>query len=173
MRPAILLGLVLLLSITSCQQQRYSQASPEIETVKQVLQNYDYQEWDKLVTHYADSAQIFHNSREMILTRDDLPEYFQKNDVSFSTRAFEDENREYEMVVDDQGQKWVNFWGLWKGNLVANNKEIVIPVHITAKFVDGKIVKEYGYWNRGELVLELQSIINQKIESDSLTVEEL
>ena len=62
----------------------------------------------------------------------------------------------------------VNFWGLWKGNLAANNKEIVIPVHITSQFnKDGKIVEEYGYWNRGELVLELQSIINEKIASES------
>lgn len=171
MRTQLILGAVLL-CILSCQNSnRYTQESPEIEIVKQALQDYDYQEWDKLVAHYADTAKIFHNTRVNILTPQDLPEYFQKNDVSFSTRAFEDENREYEMIIDDNGNKWVNFWGLWKGNLVANNKEIVIPVHMTTQFVDGKIVREYGYWNRGELVLELQSIINSKIEQDSLAVE--
>ncbi|WP_353779468.1 nuclear transport factor 2 family protein [Winogradskyella sp. 3972H.M.0a.05] len=171
MRTQLILG-ALMLCIVSCQNSnRYTQDSPEIEIVKQALQDYDYQEWDQLVTHYADTAKIFHNSRVNILTPQDLPEYFQENDVSFSTRAFEDENREYEMVIDDNGNKWVNFWGLWKGNLVANNKEIVIPVHMTTQFVDGKIVREYGYWNRGELVMELQAIINEKIEQDTLAVE--
>ncbi|MDT0557282.1 nuclear transport factor 2 family protein [Ichthyenterobacterium sp. W332] len=172
MKTQLFLG-VLLLGIVSCQNSnRYTQESPEIEIVKEVLTNYDYQDWEKMVTHYADTAKIYHNTRVNVLVPEDLPEYFQKNDVSFSTRAFEDENREYEMIVDDNGNKWVNFWGLWKGNLVANNKEIVIPVHITTQFVDGKIVKEYGYWNRGELVLEIQSIVNKSIEEDSLDIEE-
>ena len=171
MRTQLILGL-LMLGVMSCQNsKRYTQESPEIEVVKQALQDYDYQNWDQLVSHYADTAKIFHNSRINILTPEDLPEYFQKNDVSFSTRAFEDENREYEMIMDDEGNTWVNFWGLLKGNLNANNKEIVIPVHITSQFIEGKIVREYGYWNRGELVMELQSIINDRIVKDSLLQE--
>lgn len=166
MKKLVLLSLAILVFV-SCQNnsKRYTQSSPEIDIVKGVLNDYDYQKWDSLTLRYADTAKIYHNSRIDILTPKDLQEYYLKNDIDFSTRAFEDENREYEMIIDDQGKTWVNFWGLWAGHLKANNKEIIIPVHTTTQFVDGKIVREYGYWDRSELVMELQ-----RIEMDSLLV---
>lgn len=164
MKQLMLIGFAIL-TFVSCQNnsKRYTQSSPEIDIVKAALNDYDYQNWDTLVTRYADTAKIYHNTRANVLTPQDLPEYYQNNDVSFSTRAFEDENREYEMIVDNQGQTWVNFWGLWKGNLTNNNREIVIPVHTTTQFIDGKIVMEYGYWDRSELILAIQEMVAEKI----------
>jgi len=164
MKKLTLLAFIVIL-FTACQNNsspRYSQDSPEIETVKASVNDYDYQKWENLVSHYADTAKIYYNSRVNILSPKDLPNYHKANDASFSTRAFEDESREYEMVEDNNGKTWVNFWGLWKGNLDANNKSIVIPVHITYEFKDGKIVTEYGYWNTSELVSELQKIEKEK-----------
>ncbi|OUR92239.1 hypothetical protein A9Q87_07095 [Flavobacteriales bacterium 34_180_T64] len=170
MKQLILLVLTATL-LFACQNNkiRYTQDSEEIEIVKATINDYDYQEWNKLVERYNDTAQIFYNSRKNILLPPDLPEYHQNNDLSFSTRAFEDEYREYEMIEDNNGKRWVNFWGLWKGNLAANNKEIVIPVHITYQFEDGKIVREYGYWNTSELTLELQKIRDDFIELEEAT----
>jgi len=163
------------MSLIGCQKSRYTQSSPEIETIKAVLNHYDYLNWDSLVVHYADTAKIYHNSRTNILTPETLAEYYKSNDANFSTRAFEDENREYEMIVDDNGNTWVNFWGLWKGNLAANNKEIVIPVHTTTQFIDGKIVQEYGYWDSSELALELEYIAMKQVQdaADKASSEEL
>lgn len=160
MKPFTLLAFVMLL-FTSCQNKdsnRYTQDSEEIEIVKATINDYDYHKWDALSSRYADSAQIFYNSRKDILNPKDLKAYHESNDKSFLTRAFEDEYREYEMIENDDGKRWVNFWGLWIGHLEANNKEIVIPVHITYQFDNGKIIKEYGYWNTSELVLELQKL---------------
>jgi hypothetical protein len=63
-----------------------------------------------------------------------------------------------EQTLDDDGETWVNFWGLWKGTLKANGKEISIPVHLTAQFVDGKIVQEYGFWDMSVFMAEMQAI---------------
>ncbi|PWK17757.1 hypothetical protein [Xanthomarina spongicola] len=157
----------LIFTLNSCNKEpRYTQDSEEIEIVKAAINDYDYQEWDKLLTHYADTAKIFYNSRSNVLSPIALLDFHKNNDSSFSTRAFEDENREYEMVEDNNGKTWVNFWGLWKGNLTANNKQIVIPVHITYQFIDNKIVTEYGYWNSAELQLELQKIEANKTLSE-------
>jgi hypothetical protein len=159
----LLLISCLLILLSSCEKKpRYTQDSEEIEIVKKAINDYDYQEWDKLISHYADTAHIYYNTRINVISPNALPEFHKKNDANFSTRAFEDENREYEMVEDNNGKTWVNFWGLWKGNLVANNKQIVIPVHITYQFIDNKIVTEYGYWNSAELQLELQKIEAEK-----------
>ena len=54
----------------------------------------------------------------------------------------------------------------WKGTIAVTGKEIAIPVHLTYQFVEGKIVKEYGYWDPTEVVLELQKIEAQAKEAD-------
>jgi len=159
-----LLGLgMLLLAIVSCNNsQRYSQNSKEIDIVKATINYYDYQKWDSLVMNYADTAKVYYNTRDQYFTAKSLPDYHIKNDSSFLTRAFEDDRREYEMITDDNGKKWVNFWGIWEGNLLENNIKIEIPVHITYQFIDKKIVREYGYWNASELVLALQDLEDMK-----------
>ncbi len=151
---------LVIISFLACKNDktRYTQDSKEIEIVKATINDYDYHKWDSQRERYADTAKIYYNSRVKILNPKDLQAYHIKNDSSFSTRAFEDEYREYEMIEDNKGKIWVNFWGLWKGHLAANNKEIVVPVHITYEFKEGKIVTEYGYWNSGELILELQKL---------------
>ncbi|MDT8346871.1 MAG: nuclear transport factor 2 family protein, partial [Flavobacteriaceae bacterium] len=65
----------------------------------------------------------------------------------FSSWNYVDSESDYEMVVTDKGETWVNFWGLWQGKLKADGKTYDIPAHMTVQFVDGKIVKEYGYWD--------------------------
>jgi len=165
-----LLGVgLLILAIVSCNKsQRYSQNSKEIDIVKATINHYDYQKWDSLVMNYADTAKVYYNTRDLFFTAQSLPDYHKKNDSTFLTRAFEDDRREYEMITDDNGKKWVNFWGIWEGNLNANNKKIEIPVHITYQFIDNKIVLEYGYWNSSELVLALQEIEKSKNQNSVL-----
>lgn len=172
--------LILLVSVSlfffNCQDttQRYTQDSPEIETVKQTIGYYDLHKWDSLVMNYADTAKIYYNTRKNVINPKGLKTFFTRNDSYMSTRAFEDESREYEMIEDNNGKKWVNFWGLWKGNLKDNNNGIVIPVHITYQFSKGKIVEEFGYWNTSEISNEIQAIQNKKISLDDIeTVEDI
>jgi predicted ester cyclase len=46
--------------------------------------------------------------------------------------------------------------------MAGNGKSIEMPVHLTYQFIDGKIVKEYGYWDPTEIVLNLQAIEAEK-----------
>jgi len=160
----IIVVLSVVIFIMSCKNNshRYTQDSKEIDIVKATINYYDFNQWDSLAYSYADTAKIYYNSRKTILAPSDLKTYFTRNSESFSTRAFEDETREYEMIEDNDGKIWVNFWGIWEGNLKANNKKIVIPVHITYQFDNGKIINEYGYWNNDELNQELRAIANEK-----------
>jgi hypothetical protein len=167
-------NLMLILSLAfimlSCNKQtvRYTQDSKEIETVKKTISYYDIHQWDSLALNYADSAKIYYNTRKSALSAKDLKAFFTQNDSYISTRAFEDESREYEMIEDNNGKIWVNFWGLWKGNLKENNKGIVIPVHITYQFSKGKIVEEFGYWNTSELTSEIQAIESKKLSLEDI-----
>ena len=81
-----------------------------------------------------------------------------------------DGESEYEMFVTDKGQTWVNFWGIWKGTLAANNKTYTLPTHITAQFVDGKVVKEFGYWDVSKIMMDIQTMEQAELSTMKDTI---
>lgn len=157
MKKVILLGLAIVL-FTACNQQdtRYTQQSPEIDIVKKAIQ--DYNEKVYTMNDFADTSKTYFNTKTDFLTIDKLVEYHKGNDANYSSRGFLDEDQEYEMVVTDEGHTWVNVWLDWQATIKESGKVIDMPVHLTYRFVDGKIVTTYGYWDPTEIVLELQEI---------------
>jgi hypothetical protein len=156
----LLLLVIVLVAVTSCQEkQRYTQKSPEIETYKKAIKDYEMANWESLASHYADTAKVFYNAtKKNPKTVAELIEEDKKDVALFETYAFVAEESEYEMVVTDKGETWVNYWGLWQGRLKANNELYELPVHLTAQFVNGKIVKEHGYWNNTEIALAISNL---------------
>jgi hypothetical protein len=163
MKKLLLLGLAVVL-FNSCEKQekRYTQQSPEIETVKKAIQNYNDKNYDLAL--YADSSKTYFNSnsKDKFMTPAETVAYHKANDENYSSRGFTDNEPEYEMVVTDEGNTWVNCWLEWKATLAGNGKEITMPVHLTYKFVDGKIVRQVGYWDPTEVVMNLQEIEAEK-----------
>lgn len=159
-----------LVFFAACQKAevRYTQNSPEIDTYKQSIKDYETQNWESLRSHYADTAKIMNNVTEAKAISIDENIEFNKQDVQlFSSFGFIADKSEYEMVKTDDGETWVNFWGTWKGTLAANNQSFEIPSHSTAQFVNGKIVRENGYWNNADIVMALQKIEADKAAADS------
>lgn len=157
MKKLFITGLLLVLFIACQNQQRYTQTSPEIETTKTIIKDYNAKNYEALVSHFADTANVFLNSTTSFKASQ-LPEFHNKDDANFSSRRFIEEGQEYEMIVTDKSKTWVNFWGYWQGTLVANNIQIIIPIHLTLQFIDGKAVTEYGYWDNAPILLALQEI---------------
>ena len=147
---------------TSCpktNEARYTQNSPEIDTYKQSLKDYEMGNWEALANYYADTAKIYYNATEKKpRTISESIEEDRKNSRVLSSYGYIPDSMEFEMVVTDDGETWVNLWGVWQGRLVENNKLFEIPSHMTIQFVNGKIVKEFGYWNNTEMVLELMRL---------------
>lgn len=158
MKQVILLAMSITLFVACNQKQRYTQNSPEIDTFKSVIQSYNNQDWGGMTVHYADTAKTFNNSSGMGLSLDEMVDYHKQSSTNLSSRGFLDKDLEYEMVVTDKGDTWVNFWGDWEGTLKANGKKIKIPIHLTAQFKDGKIVRSSGHWDNAPMVLALQEI---------------
>eukprot|EP01013_Petalomonas_cantuscygni_P032123 TRINITY_DN58550_c0_g1_i1.p2 TRINITY_DN58550_c0_g1~~TRINITY_DN58550_c0_g1_i1.p2 ORF type:complete len:177 (+),score=5.36 TRINITY_DN58550_c0_g1_i1:142-672(+) len=158
-------GLALVLS--ACQEApiRYTQNSPEIDTVKKLISNYDSKNFD--TSMYADTSKTYYNTNDNAMSPSEAMDYHKQTDSNYTSRGFEGEHQEYEMVVTDDGETWVNSWLDWKCKMAVTGKEIEIPIHLTFQFVDGKIVREHGYWDSTEIVLELQ-----KIEAESQMMEE-
>lgn len=169
MKKLILAGLAILL-FASCAQQdtRYTQDSPEIDTYKKSIEDYVNQNWEAMASHYADTAKIYNNAtKQNPQTISQMIETNKKDAAVFSSWSFVNDESEYEMVVTDKGHTWVNFWGLWQGRLIANDKLYEIPCHFTARFVDGKIVEEHGYWDNSKIMSDLQQLEREATAADN------
>jgi predicted ester cyclase len=165
---ALLIAAIL---FAACQQgpARYTQNSPEIDTVKQLIANYNSKTY--LTDMYADTSKTSYNTRENTWSPAETMAYHQESDKNYKTRKFTDENQEYEMVLTDDGNTWVNCWLDWQGTLAANNKEFNIPVHLTFQFIDGKIVREHGHWDASAIVVamhEIEAQMNSSVEEKTI-----
>ncbi|HSQ47195.1 MAG TPA: hypothetical protein VLM44_09780 [Lutibacter sp.] len=167
-----LLLVFVIATIAGCKNEvRYTQNSPEIETYKKAIKDYEMANWASFATHYADTAKIGYNTNEKNAMT--LAQAISQNNEDIATLSsynYIAEESEYEMVVTDQGETWVNFWGLWQGRLKANDQLYEIPVHLTAQFIDGKIVKEFGYWDNSSIAMELQKL-KENIPPETITKE--
>ena len=160
--------------ITSCdegkkekEKVRYSQNSEDINTFKALISDYEKGNWDAMKKHYADTAQIFHNSSKGMKFAEVIDAHKQSLNGLESYQFDADEN-DYEMVVTDDGHTWVNFWGNWKGNVTGLDEEVDIPVHLTARFIDGKIVREYGYWDNAIMMMAMEGMDSTSVATDSI-----
>ncbi|MDO8966576.1 nuclear transport factor 2 family protein [Algoriphagus sp.] len=159
MKNLIVISLFAILLFACEGKQRYTQQSAEIETIKSIMTNYVNGEWDAYQSNYAEDAQLFFNATE------DKPATIQQIIAQqklelepLSSYSLDRENEAIEMVLDDKGETWVNYWGVWKGTMATNGKTYEIPIHITSQFVNGKIVKSYGYWDNSPIRLDAMAM---------------
>ncbi len=145
-----------MLTVSCNSDVRYTQQSSEIETVKQHINNYNDMNYD--LAFMADNSYSFFNTKTDSLSKNDLIAYHKANDANYSSRGFLAEDQEFEMVVTDRGDTWVNAWLDWSGTINGSDKAIVIPIHLTYKFEDGKITRELGYWDPSPLMDEMEAI---------------
>jgi len=175
MKKTIVLGMLLsVLLYVSCVDKRpvrYATTGSEIDLVKSLVADYEKGDWEGWLGHYADTAKLHHNTtKDISLSAKEINKTLKAILSNTSSYAF-DKDPFYEKVIDDEGETWVNFWGDWKGTIAANNKELIIPVHLTAQIVNGKIVEEHGYYNLSEYMATMQEIeaarkVEEKLEDE-------
>jgi hypothetical protein len=157
--------LLSLLAILSCKNQdRYTTTSPEIDIAKEHLQAYENGDWEIWSEQYTDSSKIFHNNWEKALTSTEALKGHQLIISYLESYEYIDEPVFYEMVIDDDGKKWVNFWGVWHGVVADTGTELKIPVHLSINYVDGKVAEEYGFWDTSKLIEALDESDLEKPE---------
>ncbi|MDX5337509.1 MAG: nuclear transport factor 2 family protein [Cyclobacteriaceae bacterium] len=167
MKNVIAIILILLIAVSCQQQSRYTQQAPEIETVKALFAAYNSEDYEGQRQYYDPNVQIFINSPESSPTSldENISQMMEEKDF-FNNETITIEDDAIERVTTDDGEVWVNVWGEWKGNMASTGKEYVIPFHQTFQFVDGKIVKEYGYWDNSKI---MEDMMKAEMESKSDT----
>ncbi|UKM64123.1 nuclear transport factor 2 family protein [Flavobacteriaceae bacterium GSB9] len=172
MKKFFLLGLAITIFI-ACQNkpQRYFESSPEIDILKAGIKAYEAQDWNSWKSNFVDTAKIHHNSIKPISPEENLVN-LQNMNSNFSSYGFQDKGAFSEMVIDKDGETWVNYWGIWNGTLKENSEKIAIPVHLTAQFINSKIVEEYVYYDTAPITKALKAIEISKMEAEESTSEE-
>ncbi|MGB5667368.1 MAG: nuclear transport factor 2 family protein [Maribacter sp.] len=165
MKNLLLLGLAIVL-FTACKEQgpeRWTNMSPEIDVTKALVKDYEDGNWESWSSHYADAAEVHHNSVESI-TQQQLQDGLKADIMNYSSYGFSHADDEifFEQIIDDKGDKWVYFWGTWEAVMKGNNEKYQIPVHIALKFVDNKIVEEHGFYNRSAIDAAIKQIADMK-----------
>jgi hypothetical protein len=159
MKNLIAFPVFLIILFTSCNdasKNYFTEASPEIDTMRQMIKDYEAGDWESYRSHYSEDAKIYHNRvNSNPRTVDEAVEEHitfisQMNSYKYSTT----ENQTVEMIIDSKGTTWVSFWGVWTGNFTESGNEAEIIVHITSRFVDGKIDQEHMYWDTAPFVME-------------------
>jgi hypothetical protein len=171
MKKIILICLAITFFI-SCKnaEPRYFSSSPEIDMAKAHIKAYNEGDWTTWMSHYADTAKLSHNTLDESSAAEVL-EGLKGLLAGASSYGFTDKDIFYEMVIDDEAEKWVNFWGTWEGTIAANNQKLIIPVHLTVQFVDGKIVEEHAYYDLSEYMAVMQQI-ESEMEGEEEEMEE-
>lgn len=153
---SLLFAVALFTACNTKQPVRYFSASPEIEITKSTLKHYLDQNWEALKSVYADTAKVMNNVPVgKGISIDAVMIDYQQDHELFTSISYLVKEDFFEMVVTDDGETWVNYWGLWKGTLKASGEEFEIPLHITQQFINQKIVREHGYWNSSAIALAL------------------
>ena len=169
MKKLFLFGIAAILFM-ACQKQRYFSESTELDSFKASISQYNNGDWETWKTHFVDTAKFYVNSNKAISV-DDFRKAHQKLLSNFSSYGFEDKDSFSEMVIDSTNETWVNYWATWHGKFKANDKEIDVPVHLTAQFVNGKVVKIYDYFDSaivGDVFAEIEKENNRPVEEKTI-----
>jgi len=165
----IVIALLVVGFFWACKEQgpaRYTVTSVEIDEAKALLSEYEKGDWEAWMTHYADTAKVYHNSNTAVTAAEALDAH-KGALTNVSAYDFADEGQFTEMIIDDKGEKWVYFWGTWEGTLSANGEKMELPVHLAMQFVDNKIVEEYGFWDNSPMTEAIRAL-----EAAAMTDEE-
>ena len=169
----IFLSILFMGIFSSCEKkkERFTTKSENIDKLKSGVTAYAEGDWEAWMQPYSDSSKIYYNTWDQALTPKEAMKTQKDLIEKLSSYGWRAEPQFYEQTIDDDGETWVNFWGVWEGKLKGDDKQINIPVHLSVKMKDGKIVEEYGFWNMAEMAEEMQkkeAMKNMPVEERNL-----
>lgn len=155
-----------LILFNACQEkeQRYFSDSAEIESSKKLVGYFASQNFEGMKEIYSDSVKIYDNSVDPV-SLSDIIDSMKANDEIIESMKVQD-SADYEMVITKDNETWVNSWYTLVGRFKGLSRDVLVPCHSTFQFKNGKIIKEYSYYNALPIYLEMQKL-NDTTQLDS------
>ena len=151
---------LLVLLLAACQPPaeqtvRYTTDSPEITQGKAIMDAYLSGDWETMRAGFADTAKIYHNSTSS-MNPDENIQNLQEGVSAVSSYELGDDVY-WEMIVEDDGDTWVYFWGEWKAVHAGTGNSMSVPFHLASQYKDGLVVEEHGFWDTAPIIMEAQA----------------
>lgn len=139
--------------------EEVASSSPNINVGKAMVKAYHTGDWDTYSQYYADSAKIWRNKNWSKDPGLSVAEYISAlQEVLEGMEDYRFEGQTWQNIIDDNGDNWVLFWGVWVGQSSLTAKEYEIPVHVVFMMEDDKIVMQGDFFNDSELVIDLMAL---------------
>jgi limonene-1,2-epoxide hydrolase len=157
----ISLGLIL----NACQKPTPVQDEPindssstDINIGKKVIKAYLEGDWDTFKKTYAKAARIWRNENWNKTEGFSVDEYIadlQQGLESMSSYTFDTQT--WQRIVNEEGEHWVLFWGIWQGHSQITNKDYDVAVHMVMLVDDGKILLQGEFFDNTEITLDMMN----------------
>ena len=140
-------AIVIFISITACQpeqtKKQYFEESPEIELAKKAVKAFEDGDADTYRSCYADTVKFWQNQHWAKYPGKTIDEQMELFETVHSTREYyRNEGGIWEMIIQDDGDKWVHYWSETHMKYKEDDEEIILVGHIAFSVVDNKIVYE-------------------------------
>ncbi len=115
--------------------------------------------WDAYAEYYSDTARIWRNSNWTNTDGMTLQQYIEDLKIPFETASSHKIDPQiWESIVNEDGEHWVHFWGVWLGHNSATEKDYEIPVHLTMLLVENKVVLQGDFFNDTQVSLDMMAL---------------
>lgn len=139
--------------------EQVASSTPNINIGKAMVKAYHTGDWATFTQYYTDSAKIWRNKNWTkdpgLSVTEYITELQQRIEIMESYRF---EGVMWQNIIDENGDNWVLFWGVWVAKSSLTAKEYEIPVHIVFMMENGKIVSQGDFFNNTELVIDLMTL---------------
>ena len=148
-------------------EKQYFTDSPDIDLGKKIIDAYLAQDWDAYSELYSDTARIIRNVNWTTNEGFTVDEYIEDLKVALETASsYTFDPQIWESIINDDGQHWVHFWGIWVGHNTATDKDYEIPVHVSMQVVDNKVVWQGDLFNNTQVTLDMMALAEEAEDDD-------
>lgn len=171
MRYSLTMAFFAILIITACQpaaEKQYLTEGPEVDLGKKFMEAYLAGNWDAIPSMYSDTAKVFRNTNFMTaegFTPSQYAEDLQNGLQGISSYSFDPQI--WECIINENGQHWVHFWGIWKGHHDGTNKDYEIAVHAAMLVEAGKIQAQADFFNNVEITLDVMALQQKQAAAEA------
>ncbi len=117
---------------------------PLIEALRGIIADYVAQDWDSYGAAFADTVKFYSNTTEATSLENKIASHKQ----GFTTfENVEISSALYLSIETPGGETWALVWAAWTAKVIGSDEQITVPVHVAARFENGKVVVERGYWD--------------------------
>ena len=137
----LVLSLSIISLFTLCQNKKqYFLSSPEIDIAKKMMDAYQSKDWEMMRNTFADSASVLINGwwGDEISSEAYISALEEFNTTQLESYSLSDDTF-YEMIINDEGVKWVHAWSQWSGKF-ANGNEAQTVINFGWLFEGDKVI---------------------------------